>query len=228
MQATLYFRFHLPFKKVAQMYKISINETPLILRGMEGHPSDVDSNEQNLRLAYRGKKKMFLQTIDMLEKSQARESITIYAQDYAQLIADFNSLFKIIEAAGGVVFNPKGEILTMFRRGSWDLPKGKIDKGETKEVAAVREVQEETGIEQVTLGTLLHTTYHIYKNKKGKRVLKPTYWYNMTTTTYDIQPQVEEDIEIVEWINPALFLETKRPIYNTIWEVVGAALEAIE
>ena len=133
-----------------------------------------------------------------------------------------------MEAAGGVVFNPKGEILTMYRRGSWDLPKGKIDKGETKEIAAVREVQEETDLKEVNRDDFLLTTYHTYKNKKGKRVLKPTYWYKMTTQEMAIHPQVEEDIEVVQWIDPIIFLETKRPIYNTIWEVVVAAIESIE
>lgn len=207
------------------MYKISINETPLILRDLAGIPKDIVSDEKNLFLEYIGNRKMLLQVVDMLEKSQQRESVTIYTDNYQQLATDFNNLYKIIEAAGGVVFNPKGEILTMYRRGSWDLPKGKIDKGETKEVAAVREVQEETGIQQVERGPLLLTTYHTYKNRKGKRVLKPTYWYKMTTSEYDIQPQVEEDIELVQWINPTIFLETKRPIYNTIWEVVVAAIE---
>jgi len=207
------------------MYKISINETPLILRDLAGLPTDIISDEKNLLLEYTGKSKMLLQAIDMLEKSQHRNSVTIYSDGYQQLVDDFHNLYKIIEAAGGVVFNPKGEILTMYRRDSWDLPKGKIDKGETKEIAAVREVQEETGIQQVERGALLHTTYHTYKNRKRKRVLKPTYWYKMTTSEYDIQPQVEEDIELVQWIEPTLFLETKRPIYNTIWEVVVAAIE---
>ena len=215
-------------KKVAQMYKISINETPLILRDLKGLSSNPKSDEKNLVLEYTGKTKMLLQEVDMLEKSQHRDSVTIYAKEYVELVNDFNQLYKKIEAAGGVVFNPKGEILTMYRRGSWDLPKGKIDKGETKEVAAIREVQEETGLQQVERGPLLHTTYHTYKNRKGKRVLKPTYWYRMTTLEYDIHPQTEEDIELVEWIDPVLFLETKRPIYNTIWEVVVAAIELTE
>ena len=98
------------------MYKISINETPLILRDLDGITKGIASDEQNLFLEYSGKTKMLLQAIDMLEKSQRRESITIYSKNYQQLVDDFNSLYKVIEAAGGVVFNPKGEILTMYRR----------------------------------------------------------------------------------------------------------------
>ena len=210
------------------MYKISINETPLILKDLADIPNNFESDEKNLLLEYRGKTKLLLQAIDMLEKSQDRSSITICSIDYQQLVDDFNKLYKLVEAAGGVVFNPKGEILTMYRRGSWDLPKGKIDKGETKEIAAVREVQEETDLKEVNRDDFLLTTYHTYKNKKGKRVLKPTYWYKMTTQEMAIHPQVEEDIEVVQWIDPIIFLETKRPIYNTIWEVVVAAIESIE
>lgn len=210
------------------MYKISINETPLILKDLVDIPAEFESDEKNLFLEYTGKTKLLLQAIDMLEKSQSRNSITIFAADYPQLVKDFNSLYKIIEAAGGVVFNPNGEILVMYRRDSWDLPKGKIDKGETKEIAAVREVQEETGLQEIDRGPLLLTTFHTYKNRKGKRVLKPTFWYKMTTHEKDIQPQIEEDIELVQWINPLDFLETKRPIYSTIWEVVVAAIEENE
>jgi len=210
------------------MYKISINETPLILRDLAEIPKDFESDEKNLILEYTGKPKLLLQAIDMLEKSQKRESITLYSNDYQQMVKDYNKLYKLVEAAGGLVFNPKGEILTMYRRGSWDLPKGKIDKGETKEIAAIREVQEETGLQQVERGPHLLTTFHTYKNRKGKRVLKPTYWYKMMTTEKDIQPQVEEDIELVQWMDPTIFLETKRPIYNTIWEVVVAGIELID
>lgn len=206
------------------MYKISINETPLILIDLKDVSNKPQNDAKNLFLRYLGKPKLLLQAIDMLEKSDRMESITIHSTDYKQLVKDFESLYKIVEAAGGVVFNPKGEILTMYRRGSWDLPKGKIDPGETREIAAVREVQEETGIKEVERGPLLCTTYHTYRNRKNKRVLKPTHWYKMTTTDLDISPQIEEDIELVLWIEPTAFLETKRPIYNTIWEVVTAAI----
>ena len=61
----------------------------------------------------------------------------------------------IIEAAGGLVFNEKNELLMIFRRGFWDLPKGKVDEGETLEQCAVREVQEETGLQNIMLGDFL-------------------------------------------------------------------------
>ena len=89
-----------------------------------------------------------------------------------KLFQDFTAHYKILEAAGGMVLNANRELLVIYRRGSWDLPKGKIDPGETKEEAAVREIQEETGLQEVELGNLICSTYHTYKNKKRKPDIK--------------------------------------------------------
>lgn len=202
------------------MYKVYINETPLFFRQIDQLNAITPSNSTELRVKYSGRPRSLLNAIDLMEKTSRYESVSIYHGDINKLRSDFESLYKLIEAAGGVVFNTKKEILTMFRRGSWDLPKGKIDEGETTEIAAIREVKEETGLQNVDLGKFLTTTYHTYKNGKGKRVLKKTYWYLMQTTDHDIQPQIEEDIELVEWMLPIEFL-TKKPLYNTIREVVA-------
>src|SRR4249919_1544763 len=84
----------------------------------------------------------------------------------------------IIKAGGGLVKNEKKEILFMFRRGKWDLPKGKLDPGESIEECAVREVVEETGLKKVELKHFLVTTYHTY-TENGKHILKESHWYNM-------------------------------------------------
>ena len=201
------------------MYKIYINETPLILlQSDQLNTYSVDSSK-NLLIRYNGKPRFLLNPIDMLEKTQRWESIIIYHNDYKQLIADFESLYKIIEAAGGIVFNENGEILTMYRRKYWDLPKGKIDKGETPQVAAIREVQEETGLKVVQLEAFLYHTYHTYKTRKGKRILKKTHWYLMNTKESKVIPQTEEGIEELLWIKPVAFLK-KSPLYNSIKAVV--------
>lgn len=205
------------------MYKIYINETPLILIQNDKLDLSAIDSSKNLLVRYAGKPRSLMSPIDMMEKTQRWDSVIVYHSDYTQLAADFESLYKIIEAAGGVVYNESGEILTMYRRGSWDLPKGKIDPGETKEIAAIREVQEETGLKIVQLGDFLCETYHTYKNRKGKRVLKRTYWYNMTTKETEVTPQYEEDIEELLWIKPTAFLK-KTPLYNTIKVVVEAAV----
>ncbi len=205
------------------MYKIYVNETPLILMQNDQIPTDSLDLSQNLLIRYNGKARSLMNPIDMLEKTKRLSSIIVYHKDVEKLHADFESLFKILEAGGGVVVNEQQEILTMFRRGSWDLPKGKIDKGETKAAAAIREVQEETGLGIVELGDFLLETNHTYKSRKGKRIIKRTYWYKMTTKELDLKPEIEEDIELCEWMTPKAFLK-KKPLYNTIQEVIKVYL----
>mgnify|MGYP003338128660 FL=1 len=113
----------------------------------------------------------------------------------------FNLLFKGIEASGGVVKNQQNEILVIYRRGKWDLPKGKIDEGETPEQAALREVGEECGLRELSLGALIATTFHTYI-LKDKRILKKTYWYEMSSNNdVELIPQLEEDIEKAVWMS---------------------------
>jgi len=204
------------------MYKIYINETPLILMQNDQIDLQTSVKDETLLIRYNDRLRSLLNSIDMLEKTKRWKTVLIYAPDLEKLFADFSGLYKIIEAAGGVVFNDKNEVLSMYRRGSWDLPKGKIDKGEGKKAAAIREVQEETGLTDLDLGPFLCVTYHTYKTSKKKRVLKKTYWYAMKSTQADLTPQVEEDIETVVWLPVSDFLE-KSPLYNTIRLVMEKA-----
>ncbi len=106
-----------------------------------------------------------------------------------------------IVAAGGIVENEKGEILFQFRRGKWDLPKGKLDEGETIEQCAVREVEEETGISGIELGELIGITKHLYTHK-GIEIEKETHWYAMKITGEPkLIPQLEEDITELKWVS---------------------------
>ncbi len=153
------------------------------------------------------------------------QAIILYHEDVEQLKADFFCAYKIVEAAGGVVFNPKNEILFIYRRGHWDLAKGKIDPGETPEIAALREVEEETGLAKVQRHEHLHTSYHIYKDRKGTKCLKPTYWYRMTTKNTKLKLQHEEDIETAEWLKAGDFLESGRVTYGAIRDVIVMSSE---
>ncbi|MDA3927974.1 MAG: NUDIX domain-containing protein, partial [Prolixibacteraceae bacterium] len=125
------------------------------------------------------------------------------ASSLTYLVNFFFSQFKIIEAAGGLVFNSNEALLCIYRWGKWDLPKGKIEKGEKKEEAAIREVEEETGITGLDLEVQLPTTYHIYKSPyhKNKWVLKPTYWFKMKYSgVEELVPQTKEDITKAIWV----------------------------
>ncbi|MBS1765161.1 MAG: NUDIX domain-containing protein [Bacteroidetes bacterium] len=112
----------------------------------------------------------------------------------------FCDQFRCINAAGGLVYNAEGKLLMIKRLGKWDLPKGKIDPGETAEEAALREVCEETGICNTTIVAELPGTYHIYK-LNDKIVLKHTFWFKMLSNAVEkISPQTEEDILEVRWM----------------------------
>lgn len=124
----------------------------------------------------------------------------IYDKDFLKLKAAFFKHFMLIKAAGGLVKNHKGEILMIFRRGKWDLPKGKLDAGETIEECALREVEEETGLKNVELGKLLKITFHTYV-QFGKHILKETHWFSMIAKgNENLIPQTEEDITETKWV----------------------------
>ncbi len=135
--------------------------------------------------------------------SSDKQSLILYNNTNAtRLLDDFVSLFWYVEAAGGLVKNLQGEILFIYRFGKWDLPKGKIEKSETKNDAALREVQEETGLKEIEITHPLPSTFHIFDHK-GKKVLKRTYWFEMLYTgTAEPIPQLEEDITKAIWISP--------------------------
>jgi len=109
---------------------------------------------------------------------------------------------KTIVAAGGLVSNDNKDLLLIYRRGFWDLPKGKLDEGETIEACAIREVKEETGITNIQLGKLVGTTYHEYFDEwKQCEVIKETHWFAMHVTGVQaFVPQQEEDIEDIRWV----------------------------
>lgn len=202
------------------IYKIFINETPLFLTNTEGVLQEWKDDNKSLISNYLGKKKFLHPIIDMLEKTKKHSRVVLLSDDVDKLWHDFQDIFKIIEAAGGVVKNDKNEVLMIFRRDNWDLPKGKIDKGETPEIAAVREIQEETGLNEVKLGDFICHTYHTYE-MKGKRILKKTWWYTMSTPEIALTPQTTEDIEEAIWVELASFLDTKPTIYGSILDVLG-------
>jgi 8-oxo-dGTP pyrophosphatase MutT (NUDIX family) len=130
----------------------------------------------------------------------------------------------IIIAAGGLVQNSKGEMLLIYRRGFWDLPKGKLDAGESIPDCAIREVQEETGIQTLEFGQFICTTTHHYFDKWiNKDAEKHTHWYAMLSLENEtLVPQTEEDIEKIEWVPreqlPQYLLQT----YPTIRSVFDA------
>jgi ADP-ribose pyrophosphatase YjhB (NUDIX family) len=127
-----------------------------------------------------------------------------------------------IIAAGGIVTNEKNEILFIFRRNKWDLPKGKLDPNEKIEDCAVREVMEETGLQNVQLGKHIGNTYHEYYDKYVQAdVIKACYWYAMKTTSAEkLIPQTEEDITAIEWITQQELPHCLQNTYPNIIEII--------
>lgn len=206
------------------MYKVYINDTPIQLISTKAFRENIfHSDANNLVTPYVGRSKFLFQYIDLLEKNEQYESVTLYADDEQQLRKDFEQLFRIVPAAGGLVFNEKGEALLIFRRNYWDLPKGKIEENETIEAAALREVEEETGLQNIKLGDFLCETYHVYRDSKNRRCIKKTYWYKMETTHQKLTPQTEEDIEKAIWTKLDMFLKEDITIYPNILDVITQA-----
>jgi 8-oxo-dGTP pyrophosphatase MutT (NUDIX family) len=131
--------------------------------------------------------------------------------------------FDSIEAAGGVVSNPDGGVLMIYRRGKWDLPKGKRDDGETVEDCAMREVMEETGLPELQLGDKICETYHVYE-QGGTELLKTTHWYRMNTAAaHELVPQKEENILEARWVAERKLGQYVHRSYEAIKEILLAS-----
>lgn len=131
--------------------------------------------------------------------------------------------YKPIEAGGGVVSNEDGDVLMIFRRGKWDLPKGKKDEGENLEQCAQREVMEETGLQQLKIKKKIGETLHVYT--QGVRdLLKLTHWYTMTASkSFPLEPQKEENILEAKWIPEKKLGLYMHQSYDAIKEVLQLA-----
>jgi 8-oxo-dGTP pyrophosphatase MutT (NUDIX family) len=131
---------------------------------------------------------------------------------------------KII-AGGGLVLNDTGGLLMIFRRGKWDLPKGKLDDGETIEACAVREVMEETGLLHVERGELIEITSHEYFDPHLKKdVVKETHWFAMRARGEQVlTPQTEEDITEIKWVSGEELETCLENSYDSVVDVITKA-----
>ena len=141
-----------------------------------------------------------VQVINYLEKEMPADllSVTMATREKAEVEEKIKSIYKVIKAAGGVVVKD-GKWLFMFRRKKWDLPKGKLDKGENSKDAAIREIEEETGV-KAAIRDKICTTWHTY-SLNNNRILKRTKWYVLDCIDdSQMSPQAEEQIEKLSWL----------------------------
>ena len=128
---------------------------------------------------------------------------------------------KKIIAAGGLILNEDNDVLMIFRRGFWDLPKGKLDEGETVEECAIREIREETGLKKIELVKFITITQHEYFDiHSNADVLKETHWFEMKSNSYEpLIPQTEEDIVAIEWVNESKLKDYLQKSYANIQQL---------
>ncbi|MHB1196060.1 MAG: NUDIX hydrolase [Lutibacter sp.] len=185
------------------MYKVFVNDCPIIL-------TDNKKNAIKFNLVQFESVQVDEIVNQIFQNKLA--GITLFCENMEQSWKEFQSCFKSQKAAGGKVLNANNEVLFIYRFNKWDLPKGKLENGESISECAVREVEEECGITNLQIIQSLETTYHIYQ-EKGKTILKKTYWFLMNTDYSDkLTPQVEEGIEQVVFKNEA---EVKLALENT-------------
>jgi len=171
---------------------------------------------------YSGRKEL-LKLLRLFETSDNISGLTVYHPDFKPLRKALRSCFRIIKAAGGLIQDEQGNVLMIYRRNMWDLPKGKMEKFETYEKTALREVKEECGLSEPHNPERLTTTYHVYR-LNGKPVLKKTMWFRMSADgKAHLKPQTEEEITRICWFSDA---DLKKDVIPHTYANIKIVLEA--
>ena len=189
------------------MYKVFVNDKPLFLTNQIKKETDF--------------KFFLLESADINQIvinffQNKLQKAYLYHPDEKEIIKTLKAKIPVSKAGGGLVYNKKNEVLFIFRNGKWDLPKGGMEKGEEIENTAIREVEEETGVNNLVIADKLQKTYHIFK-RNGIYKLKITQWFEMRTN-FEGTPigQTDEGIEKVAWLNPDEIKEALKNSYENI------------
>lgn len=200
------------------MYKVFYNDRIIFLSDKINQ--NLDTNIRGLYFRYDSDEEL-QKALDFFLQRTDYQTITIFHSDLEELFHKFTSCFEYREAAGGIVYNTKNQILFIHRLDHWDLPKGHLENGETPEQGAIREVEEECGVTNLIIENYLTSTFHIY-HTKVKAVLKRTYWYKMNYAgNQTLVPQTEESITKAEWINPENILMIISDTYPSLSELIS-------
>lgn len=197
---------------IIQMYKVFVNDKPLFL-------TNEISKETNFQL-------FLLESVDIKQLivkifQNKVQKAYLYHPDEKEIMKTLKSKIPVSKAGGGLVYNKKGEVLFIFRGGKWDLPKGGTEKGEDIEDTAMREVEEETGVNKLKITKKLQKTYHVFK-RNGTYRLKITHWFEMHSDFEGIPlGQIEEGIEKAVWLHPREMPEVLKNSYENIKLLFG-------
>jgi len=189
------------------MYKVFVNDKPLFL-------TNEIVKETDFQL-------FLLESVDIhqliVKMFQNKiQKAYLYHPDEKEIMKMLKEKIPLNKAGGGLVYNKKKEVLFIFRNGKWDLPKGGIEKGEEIEETAIREVEEETGVDGLKITKKLQKTYHVFI-RNGKYKLKIVHWFEMETDFEGTPlPQEDEGIEKVAWLNPEEIQEALKNSYENI------------
>lgn len=195
-------------------------EKRCILICPDGDLTLADPNAIEFRL---GEKADIHALVGMFELSDSLQKVYIPSDDTESAYKRLCAEFKEVTAAGGLVSNRRGDFLLISRNGLWDLPKGHQEAGEDIEITALREVQEETGVDELELGELICITDHCYR-RDGIWHLKHTWWYRMLyTNPVDLTPQREEDISKAAWVAKSSLPPFLKNTFPSIIEVFREA-----
>jgi ADP-ribose pyrophosphatase YjhB (NUDIX family) len=186
-------------------------------------PEDPILSDPNIVLFSLGDSLDIHELVGMVEVSDSLQRVCIPSSDTKGTYEAICAEFLEVNAGGGLVSNRRGDYLLISRNGLWDLPKGHQDPGEDIAVTALREVQEETGIQDIILRDLICITDHCYR-RNGIWHLKHTWWYDMLyTDPTDLTPQTEEDIAKAAWVAKSSLPPYLRNTYPSIQEVFREA-----
>jgi ADP-ribose pyrophosphatase YjhB (NUDIX family) len=201
------------------MYKIYYNNTAIIL-------TEKKTGEEGCEdLRFVEDKQQLCAFLDAFFENDNQRDICLSGYVPEKMFRDFTGCFKLILAAGGLVMNAENNYLFIKRFGLWDLPKGKMEKGEEPEEAAIREVEEETGVIGLKITGELPQTYHIYRHNE-KLILKETYWYRMVTNySGTLSPQLKEDITEAVWLSREESKKALSESYRSLNETLAPFLE---
>lgn len=200
-----------------ELYTIYIDDKKVII----ADTADLNFNGHNTLFAEFDTKSILHNLIDTLKTGEWLSTLYMYGSNPDAIWEAFKEDYTLIEAAGGLVINKAGHALLIFRLGKWDLPKGKVEKKERIEAAALREVIEECGVKDLAIESKIGETYHTY-SLKGKGILKTSHWYLMRSEDpeNELVPQIEEGISIAKWMNVSEVLTILDAAYPSVKDVL--------